>query len=172
MLGAKSGEKKEVLTFTQPVMLQSFKDEFDLPTQAPNTPGETGNTMIKANDVESVSPEYTTYYHKGTGKLLHMMKWSRPEIYNVVRYLSRPMSVLTKDHIVAMHRVMAHCVLTPLRGWKLIPRRKWYGKDNTFEFVIGGRSDSYYSASKDTRRSVSGWSVYLECAPISVKSYM
>ena len=59
MLGAKLGEKKEVFTFTQPVMLQSFKDEFDLPTQAPNTPGETGKTLSKANEVESVSLEDT-----------------------------------------------------------------------------------------------------------------
>ena len=51
MLGAKLGEKKEVLTFTQPVMLQSFKDEFDLPTLEPNTPVETGKTLSKANEV-------------------------------------------------------------------------------------------------------------------------
>ena len=82
------------------------------------------------------------------------------------------MSVVTKYHIVAMHRVMAHCVLTPLRGWKLKPRRYWDGKDKTFKFVIGGRSDSYYSTSKDTRRSVSGLSVYLEGAPISVNISM
>ena len=72
---------------------------------------------------ESVLPEETTYYHKGIGKILHMMRWSRPEIYNAVRDLSRRTSAVTKDHIVAMHRVMAHCVSTPLRVWKLIPRR-------------------------------------------------
>ena len=97
-------------------MLQIFKEEFDLPTRAPNTPRETGKTLIKAKEVESVSPEETTYYRKGTGKLLHMMRWSRPEIYNAVRDLSRHMSVVTKDHILAIHRVMAHCVSTPLRG--------------------------------------------------------
>ena len=84
-----------------------------------------------------------------------MMRWSRPEIYNAVRGLSRHVSVVIKDHIVAMHRVMAHFVSTPLWEWKLRPRREWDGKDNTFEFVIGGRSDSDYDASKNTRRSVS-----------------
>ena len=122
MLGGKLGEKKEVLTFTQPVMLQSFKDEFDLPTLEPNTPLEPGKILIKAKEGESVPPEEITYYHKGTGKLLHMMRWSRPEIYNTVRYLSRHMSVVTKYHIVAMHRFMAHFVSTPLRDWKLRPR--------------------------------------------------
>ena len=38
--------------------------------------------------------------------------------------------------------------------------------------MIGVRRDSDYAASKDTRRSVSGWSVYLEGTPISVKSSM
>ena len=67
---------------------------------------------------------------------------------------------------------MEHCVSTPLRGWKLIPRREWDGKDKTYGFVIRGISDSDYAASKDSRRIASGWSVYLEGAPISVKRSM
>ena len=171
-VGCKIGREEGSFMFTQPVMLQSFKDEFDLTTRAPHTPGEPGKTLSKANEGESVSPEETKYYCKGTGKLINMMRWSRPEIYNAVRKLSRNMSVVTKDHIVAMHRVMAHCVSTPIWGWKLIPRREWYGKYKTFRFVIGGRSDSDYASRKDTRRSVSGWPVYLEGVPISVKSSM
>ena len=38
--------------------------------------------------------------------------------------------------------------------------------------MIGGEIDSDYTASKDTRMSLSGWSVYLEVSPISVKSSM
>ena len=82
----------------------------------------------------------------GNGKLLHMMRWYIPKIYNAVMGLSRHMIVVTKDYIVAMHQVMAHCVSTPLRGWKLRPRKEWYGRDKTSEFVIGGRSDSDYAA--------------------------
>ena len=155
-VGCKIGREEGSFTFMQPVMMQSFKDEFDLPTWAPNTPGEPRKNLSKAKESESVSPEETTYYCKGNGKLLHMMRWLRPEIYNVVRDLSRHMSVVTKYHIVAMHRVMAHCVSTPLRGWKLRPRREWDGKYKTFGFLIGGRSDSEYDVSKDTRKSVSG----------------
>ena len=130
----------------QPVMLQSFKEEFDLPTWAPNTPGEPGKNLSKAKESESVSPEETTYYRKGTGKILHMMRWSRPEIYNAVRDLSRNVSFVTKCHILAIHQVMAHCVSTPIRGWKLRPKREWDGKYKTLEFMIGGRSDSDYAA--------------------------
>ena len=170
--GCKIGREKGSFTFMQPVMLQSFKDEFDFPTRAPNDPGEPGKTLSKAKDGESVSPEETTYYIKITGKLLHIISCSRPEIYNAVKDFSMHMSVVTKDNIVAVHQVMAHCVSTPLRGWTLRPRTDWDGKDKTFEFLIGGRSDSDYAASKDTSRSLSVWSVYLEVAPISVKISM
>ena len=84
-VGCKIGIEEGSFTFTQTVMLQSFKDEFDSPTQVPNTPGEPGKTLIKAKEGETVSPEETEYYCNGTGKLLHIMRWSRPEIYNAVR---------------------------------------------------------------------------------------
>ena len=84
-VACKIGREEGSFTFTQPMMLQIFKDEFDLPTRVPNTPGEPGKTLIKAKEGETVSPEETTYYCKVTGKLLHIMRWSRPEIYNAVR---------------------------------------------------------------------------------------
>ena len=73
-VGCKIGREEGSVTFTHPVMLQSFKDEFDLPTWAPNIPGEPGKTFSKSKEGGSVSPEETTYYRKVTGKLLHMMK--------------------------------------------------------------------------------------------------
>ena len=171
-VGCKIEKRDGSFKFTQPVMVQSFEDEFELPNNNPVTPGEPGDTLCKATDAESLGKEETTYYRKGVGKLLHMMRWSRPEIYNSVRDCSRHMSKVTKRHIKAMHRVMKHVVSTPTRGWKLKPKRSWDGKDKEFEFVINGVSDSDYAACKATRRSVSGYSVFLEGAPITVKSSM
>ena len=59
-VGCEIGREEGSFTFMQPVMLQSFKDEFELPTRAQNTPGEPGNTLSKAKEGESVSPEETT----------------------------------------------------------------------------------------------------------------
>jgi len=42
------------------------------------------------------------------GKLLHMMRWSRPEVYNAVHDLSRHMKASTAVHVKAMHRVMKY----------------------------------------------------------------
>lgn len=129
--------------------------------------------MTKATDENELPPERTTYFRKGVGKLLHMMRWSRPEVFNAVRDLAMHMSKVASEHVDAMHKAMGYCVATKDQGWnKLKPNQNWDGKDKSFEFVINGRSDYDYAACKATRRSVSGWAVYLEGAPISVKSSM
>ena len=169
-VGCKIDKENGAFKFTQPVMVQSFEDEFELPNLNPATPGEPGVTLAKAETAELVGKDETKYYRKGIGKLLHMMRWSRPDIYNSVRDLSRHMSGVAIRHIRAMHRVMKHVVSTRDRGWVLKPNRKWDGKDKEFEFIINGMSDSDYAACKRTRRSVSGYAVMLEGAPINTKS--
>jgi hypothetical protein len=60
--------------------------------------------------------------------LLHMMRWSRPEIYNSVRELSIFMTTGTTTlHLKAMKRVMEYCVATENRGIMLKPDQKWNG---------------------------------------------
>jgi hypothetical protein len=78
---------------TQPVMLQSFIDEFNL-TNGPalNTPATTGDALVKADPKDCIPADELFKYRSGVGKLLHMMMWSRPEILNAVRELSRYMS--------------------------------------------------------------------------------
>ena len=106
------------------------------------------------------------------GKLLHVMKSSRPEILNRVRELSRYVSKPAMKHMEAMRKVMGYCLETPERGLTLKPSRKWDGKDRNFEFIIRGKSDSDFAKDPETRRSVKGWAVFLEDAPISMKSKM
>lgn len=44
--------------------------------------------------------------------------------------------------------------------------------DKTYEFLIGGRSDSEYASYPETRRSVSGGSTFLCGSPIMARSRM
>ena len=67
---------------------------------------------------------------------------------------------------------MKYCVDTPERGWLLKPTRKWDGKDQSFRFRVWGKSDSDYAKCPKTRRSVTGYAVYVEDAPVMVKSAM
>ena len=64
-VGCKIEKGSGTFKFTQPVMVQSSEDEFDLPSNNPVTPGEPGETLRKANDAESLGKEETTYYRKG-----------------------------------------------------------------------------------------------------------
>ena len=52
----------------------------------------------------------------GIDKLLHIMRWSRPEVWFAVRELSWCMSLFGNDHIKAMHRAIECCINTIDRG--------------------------------------------------------
>jgi hypothetical protein len=55
------------MKLTQPVLIQSFSDEFDLPREEPTLPA-------KAGEVLSCEDGAPTIYRSGVGKILHMMK--------------------------------------------------------------------------------------------------
>ena len=108
-------------------------------------------------------------YRSGTGKLLHMMRWSRPDNLNAVRELSKHMKEANLLRYKAMHRVMEYVMRTPKRGLTLAPNGVWDGSKD-FEFIVKGYADSTYASDPDTRLSVGGRSVFLNDAPVSVKS--
>ena len=162
------------LKLTQPVLLQSFKDEFDLPNS-----GRVQNVLAVAGSV--LSPEVTDEealgdkehgeYRTAVGKLLHVCRWSRPEIWNAIRELTRAVQKPGGRHMESAKKVMKYCVDTPKRGWYLKPGRKWNGNKD-FKFKINGRSDSDFAKCPVTRKSVSGWNVKLEDCSVIVKSGM
>jgi hypothetical protein len=53
-----------------------------------------------------LSAEAGSKYRIGTGKLMHMMKWTRNDVLNRVRGLSRFMADPTSLHLKRMHQVM------------------------------------------------------------------
>jgi hypothetical protein len=117
----------------------------------------------------ALKPQEQFKYRSGVGKLLHMIRFSRPETMNVVRELSRFMTVCAADaHTKALYRVMKYCLDTPERGWKLEPNRKFDGSPK-FELEITGYSDSDYAKDSDTRKSVSGNATFLNGAPVIAK---
>jgi hypothetical protein len=119
--------KEGWLRFTQPVLLQSFQDEFDLPVEMdkPNIPAEAGQLMMRAVAGDKVTVEVQSTYRSGVGKLLHMMRWSRPDVLNSIRELWKHMTAATQTHLKAMYRAMTYCVHTKDRGLTLKPNRAW-----------------------------------------------
>jgi hypothetical protein len=160
-VGCKIGidRKDRSLKITEPVVLQSSEDEFKLPGAKYSTPTEAGQALEEAEERNYLPPEDHFIIQSGARKLLHMMRWSRPEAWNATRDLSRRMGKAKGAHMKAMLKQMKFCVDTPKRGWKLKHQRAWDGK-----------SDSDYANCKQTRGSVSGFSGFLEGAPVSLKS--
>ena len=163
--------QKATMKITQLVLLQSFKDEFQLPDKAHNTPAEPGQVLHEAKEGEILGDEEQTKYRSGVGKLLHFMRWSRPQIWNAVRELTKHNSRCNETHIKEMKRVMAYCVSTPNRGWRISPLIKINIGDNV-QLRIKGASDASYATCKTTRRSVTGFVVFVEGAVVAVKSGM
>lgn len=157
------------IKITQPVLLQSFEDEFDMPDLKPRwTPAEGGQMLMTCDEENGVPAKEQKIFRKGTGKLLHMSRWSRPETLNSVRELSKGMKVASWNHAKAMYRAMQYCISTKNRGLVLKPNREWDGNKD-FKFVIKGRSDANYATDPETRKSVTGFTVFLEGAPVVMK---
>ncbi len=168
-VGCKIVQDGRELKLTQPVLLQSYTDEFELPACEFATPAVPGSVLKPVKNGKELSRSKQTKYRSGVGKLMHMMQYSRPEIYNSVRDLARHMTKAGEEHFEAMLRVMKYCACTADRGLVLKPDGIWDGNPDTFEFVISGQSDSDY-AKEELHKSVSGHRVILNGAPVMFKS--
>jgi hypothetical protein len=171
-VGNKVERKNGALKLTQPILLQSFTDEFDIDRDLKvKNPAVPGTVLHPTENKLSNEDQFT--FRSGTGKLLHLMKWSRPEIGNAVRELSRWMSAAGMSHLKAMYRVMNYCLNTSERGKVFKPRRTCKPEDlERFEFIIDGYSDSDYAKDPVKRRSVSGFCSFLEGCVLNTKSRM
>jgi Reverse transcriptase (RNA-dependent DNA polymerase) len=154
----------------QPVLLQSFRDEFDVDLSEPiGTPALPGKVLTKGE--LDTTPFDQFKFRSGVGKFIHLTKWSRPDILNATRELARHMGAANSTHIKAMKRTMAYLLQTPQRGLLIKPNTTWNG-GREHVFIVTGRSDSNYAACPDTRRSVTGFSIFVHGASTENKCNM
>jgi hypothetical protein len=166
------------MILTQPVLIQSFEDEFELPMREYTTPAVPNSVLVGSKeaggegDESLLNEQEHRQYRKGVGKLIHLGKYSKSECLNAIRELSRFGNRPNKAHYKAMIRAMRYCVSTKDKGLMLKPNKRWDPKDKDFEFEITGKSDSDFAKDPETRRSVSGWAAFLNGAPYARKSKM
>jgi len=104
------------------VLLQSFVGEFGCKKGTQIIPAEPGQVLMPCELQSGLNSKEQTEYRSGVEKLLHLMQWSRPEIYNSVMELSRFMTTgVAEAHKKALLKVMNYCVSTPERGIVLKP---------------------------------------------------
>ena len=108
-------QQERSLKFTQPVMIQSFTDEFHIDKEE-NIPASPGQVLLRCDERHRMNERLVKQYQSGVGKLLHMMRWSRPDILNAVRELSKHMMICNESHLKAMHKVMAFVQSTASKG--------------------------------------------------------
>jgi hypothetical protein len=168
-VGCKLVRTKNLLKLTQPVLMQSYNDEFELPKKSYRTPDPARLVLVAGKKEEALNPAMQKKYCSGTGKAMHVMQYSKLEMYNAVQDLSCHKHEATQDHFKAMLCVLKYSLDTVEQGLVLKPNRKWDGSQS-HEFVISGRSDSDYAKEPTDRCSVSGHVVYLEEVPAMFKS--
>jgi hypothetical protein len=87
-VGCKIERTENSLKFTQPVLVQSYSDEFELPTRIHKTPAQIVSVLVADKKVEALSLAMQKKYCSGAGKAVHAMKYSKPETYNALQDLS------------------------------------------------------------------------------------
>jgi hypothetical protein len=164
------GEGK--MKLTQPVLLKSFVDEFGVDENVKvSLPAKAGQILTKREPQDVLNEAKTTKYRSAVGKLRYLATWSRPDILNAVREVSRHLKAPSNIHYQAMIQIMQYCVATPKRGRKIEPNARWDG-DKDFEFAVSGMSDSNFNQCPETRKSVSGNTTEVNGVPVLTKSVM
>ena len=121
-------EKKKCLLISQPVIVRSFIDEFGINENHKITvPASKGDSLFPTMDGDDLTEEEQKGYRSGVGKLLYLSRWSRPDILNITRELSRYFMSANRAHFKAMKRVMIFCVNTKDYGIFINPKGKWEG---------------------------------------------
>jgi hypothetical protein len=127
-------------------------------------PGSPGQGLVLAKDPESViDQERHALYRTGVGSLLYCTKHSRPEISNAVRELSKCLSAPNEAAFKEMLRVIKFVLDTSTVGLKLQP---------VFcdEWFVKVYSDSDWARDKDTRKSVTGFFIFVNGALVGWRS--
>jgi len=135
--------------------------------QVYRTPGTPNHGLRRPNKEENIDINKVDHskYRTGVGMLLYLIKHSRPDIANAVRELSKLLDKPTVAAIKEMHRCIKYVLDTHEYGLKIYPTRL---DDEKWTMTV--YTDSDWAGDKDTRKSVSGFIVYLINVPIMWRS--
>ena len=98
--------------------------------------------------------------------LLYLVKYSRPDIANPVRELSKVLDCSTKTAFKELLRMIKYVLDTEDLGLKISPKIQ----DSRKPWDLVCYSDSDYAGDPDTRRSVSGYVLFVQGVPVSWRS--
>ncbi|KAL4292078.1 hypothetical protein GQ457_14G019000 [Hibiscus cannabinus] len=137
--------------------LDLLKDSGFLESKPVSTPILPSHKLSRQKGVLLEDP---TSYRKLIGKLIYLIN-TRPDIAFAVQYLSQFLSAPTDFHLTVVHRILMYLKGTPGQGL-------FFPADN--QLKISAFSDSDWASRPDSRRSITGFCVFLGNSLISWKS--
>jgi hypothetical protein len=121
------------------------------------TPGTPRFKIQKSTeDLEVFNNDFQRKYRSGVGMLLYLTKYSRPDISNIVRELSKRMNAASWGSYQELLCVIKFINDTKSFGWKVMPKL-----DNDFSWNLKIFCDSDWAGDPETRVSVTGFVIYL-----------
>ena len=127
------------------------------------TPGAPGKGIEKLKEgEEQMSEKQQETYRSIVVTLLYLTKHSRPDISNSVRELSKAMQKGSPTHFKAMMRVVKYIKDTRHMGISLRPKVK---ANDTWSLTC--YCDSDWGGDLDSRRSVTGWEIFIGSCLVS-----
>ena len=147
-----TGDQK--VTLTQTAMIRKLVESYGLSEALTvSTPMEVGFELEPTVPKDDNIP-----YLKLIGELFWIARNTRPDIFHSVAVLSRFSAKCGSSHFKSLKRVLRYLKGTADDGLTL------YRKRDTFDIV--GFCDADWASDKNSRRSQSGWVVYLSGNPV------
>lgn len=112
-------------------------------------------------DGEPISDAGVTTYRSGVGKLLYLVKLTRPDLASAICELSKFMSCPTSTHMHAMYCIIQYAVQT-------VDLQLHLTVDGSGDLI--GYTDANWASDRDDRKSVGGFAIYYGGALVSWKS--
>ncbi len=129
------------------------------------TPASSGTHVISCDgDEAKQSDEEQFEFRSGVGSLLYLLKHSRPDLSNSVHELLKVMDGANKSHQKAFNRVIKFVAQTRERRLVLCP------SSENLLWEINAYFDGDFAGDTDTRKSVSGFIIFVCGAAIAWRS--
>ena len=133
------------------------------------SPASTGFAVVRPVEGEPIlSEEMQTRYRSGIGILMFLIKYSRPDISNAVRELSKVNDGATEGQYKELLRIMKYVKDTKASGLKYHVHNKELSENCIWEMVA--YCDSDFAGDKDSQKSVTGYGIYLLGCLVASKS--
>jgi hypothetical protein len=158
----------KTLFIMQPHLIKNLETKFGAEIMNLSNYGTPGTPHFKivrsSENVDKLDPDLQARYRSGVGMLLFLIKYSRPDLANIVQELSKCMDAASHAAHKEMLSVIQFVVDTKPHCLKMQPIEE--GKD----WDLVSYCDSDWASDAETRISVTGLIIYLLGVPICWRS--